>query len=191
LRRIDLAPARADAEAWCAGRSWVWRAAVLAYLVWAGVRHLRDPLYGSLFGGITLGIHELGHLLLGFAGTFLGVAGGSLAQIAAPAVAAWLLARQGDYFGVAVGGAWEAFSLWNLATYVGDARARDLPLVGLSPDPVHDWNYLLGKLGILSWDRGLAALTRLLAFSVWAASIAFGAWLCLRMARPASVQTRR
>ena len=176
----------ADAEAWCAGRSSVWRLPLLAYLGWAGVHHLRDSLYSSLFGGITLGIHELGHLLLGFAGRFLATAGGSLAQVAAPALAAWLLYRQRDYFGVSVGGAWEAFSLWNLAAYVGDARAQELPLVGLSPDPVHDWNWILSALGILTWDRGLAFLLRICAFSIWAAAMALGGWLCGRMMRASS-----
>jgi hypothetical protein len=146
------------------------------------VRHLRDPVYASLFGGITLGIHELGHVLFSFAGRFLGTAGGSLLQVAAPAGAAWLLCRQRDYFGIVVGGAWEAFSLWNLATYVGDARARELPLVGLTADPIHDWNWLLSTMGILSWDRGLAGLTRIAAFSIWAASMALGGWLCWKMA---------
>ena len=179
LRR--LVPLRDEALAWCAGRSWVWRSALLAYLVWVGVHYLRDPFYWSLFGGITLGIHELGHLLLSWAGQFLGVAGGSLAQILAPAAAGWLLYRQRDYFGVAVAGAWEAFSLWNLATYVGDARAMELPLVGFVADPIHDWNWLLSKLGILTWDRGLAALIRVLAFSIWIASLVLGFWLCWNM----------
>ena len=174
---------RQDAEEWCAGRSWHWRAVLLAYLLWVGVHHLRDPFYSSLFGGITFGIHELGHLLFAFAGKFLGVAGGSVAQVAAPAIAAALLYRQGDYFGVAVGGAWESFSLWNLATYIGDARARELPLIGLSSDPIHDWNWLLGKLGILTWDHALAGLTRLTAFSIWASAVALGRWLCWQMAR--------
>ena len=173
---------RADAEAWSAGRSWIWRAALLLYLGWAGLHHLKDPLYTSLFGGITLGVHELGHVVLGWAGRFLATAGGSLAQVAAPAGAAWLLFRQGDFFGVAVGGAWEAFSLWSLATYIGDARARELPLIGLSPDPIHDWNWLLSSLGILGWDRGLAAITRIGAFSIWAGSMALGGWLCWKMA---------
>jgi hypothetical protein len=178
-----LAALRDDAASWSAGRSWAWRAALLAYLAWVGVGHLRDPLYSSLFGGITLAVHELGHLLLSWAGQFLGVAGGSLAQVAAPAAAAWLLFRQRDYFGVAVAGAWESFSLWNLATYVGDARARELPLIGFVPDPIHDWNWLLSKLGILTWDRGLASLTWVSAFAVWAASLSLGAWLCWNMAR--------
>lgn len=179
--KAPLEAVRADAEAWCAGRSWAWRAALLLYLGWAGVRHLRDPLYSSLFGGITFGIHELGHLLLSWAGRFLGTAGGSLAQVAAPAAAAFLLYRQRDYFGVAVGGAWEAFSLWNLATYAGDARAQELPLIGLTADPVHDWNWMLSKLGILTWDAGLAAATRIAAFLVWAGSMALGGWLCWRI----------
>ena len=182
--RLDRRPPFVrDAEAWSAGKSWVWRAVLLAYLAWAGFRHLRDPLYGSLFSGITLGIHELGHLLFAFAGRFVGIAGGSVAQLAAPLIAGVLLWRQRDYFGISVAGAWEAFALWNLATYVGDARARELPLVSLSSDPIHDWNYLLGRLGMLSWDHVLAGLLRLAAFLLWAAALASGAWLCRTMAR--------
>jgi hypothetical protein len=178
-----LAALRQDAASWSIGRSWLWRLPILLYLVWAGVRHLQDPYFASLFSGITLGIHELGHLLLAWAGRFLGTAGGSLAQIAAPVAAALLLLRQRDYFGVAVGGSWVAFALFQLATYVGDARAQELPLVGLTPDPVHDWNWLLDRTGLLPLDRGLAGALRVVAFAVWAASIALGGWLLLRMTR--------
>ncbi len=173
---------RDDARAWCAGRSWLWRAPLLVYLFWAGVRHIRDPLYQSLFGGITLGVHELGHLVFGLAGSWPGVAGGSLAQVAAPAAAAWILGRQRDYFGVAVAGAWFAFSLFGVATYAGDARAQELPLVALGPDPVHDWNWMLGRLGLLSADHTLAFLMRAGAVLVWIAAIALGGWLLWVMA---------
>ncbi len=33
-----MATLRDDATAWCSGRSWIWRAALLVYLAWAGVR---------------------------------------------------------------------------------------------------------------------------------------------------------
>lgn len=177
-----LARTLADAAEWCRGRSWIWRAPLLLYLAYVGIRHLGDSSYGSLFAGITFGIHELGHLLLSGAGRFLAIAGGSLAQIAAPAAAGLLLLRQRDYFGVSVAGAWLAFSLYNLATYIGDARRQELPLLGFTEDPVHDWNALLSMLGILTWDSELAFLTRVAAFVVWAASLAFGVWLCWRMA---------
>ena len=179
-----LAKLLSDAADWCRGRSWIWRAPLLLYLAYVGVRHLGDPFYGSLFAGITFGIHELGHLLLSWAGRFLAIAGGSLAQIAAPAAAGLLLYRQRDYFGVTVAGAWLAFSLFNLATYVGDARRQELPLIGFTEDPVHDWNALLSMFGILSWDSALAFLTRAAAFLLWSASLAFGTWLCWTMARP-------
>lgn len=175
-----------DAAGWSAGRSWVWRAVILLYLAWVGVHHLGDPYYGSLFSGITLGIHELGHVLLSWAGRFLATAGGSLAQLVAPAAAAVLLHRHRDYFGVAVGGAWLSFSLFDLATYVGDARTQTLPLVGLTADPVHDWNWLLGRMGLLAWDRVLAGTVRAVAFLTWASSLALGGWLCLRMAKSRS-----
>ena len=161
------------------------------YLGWAGVRHLSDPLFQSLFGGITLGVHELGHLLLGPFGAWPGIAGGSLAQIAAPAAAAWILGRQRDYFGVAVGAAWLAFSLFGLAAYVGDARARELPLVSLGPDPIHDWNWMLGRLGWLSADRALAGLLRAGATALWAASMSLGAWLLWAMARSRGPRSRQ
>ena len=173
---------RADAEAWSTGRSWLWRAPLLLYLAWVGSRHLADPLYNSLFGGITLGIHELGHLLFGLAGQWPGVAGGSLAQIAAPAAAIWILGRQRDYFGVAVAGAWLSFSLFGLVTYVADARAQELPLLSLGPEPIHDWNWMLGRLGLLGWDRSLAAVMRAAALILWVGSMALGGWLVWLMA---------
>ena len=80
-----------------------------------------------------------------------------------------------------IAASWLAFSLFNLATYVGDARAEELPLVGLSDDPLHDWNYLLSHLGLLDADTTLAGLIRLVAFLTWAVALAFGAWLLRQM----------
>jgi len=174
-----------DATAWAGeGRSWPLRAVLLAVLAYFGLRHLADPEYGSIFSGITLGVHELGHLLFSPLGHWLGAAGGSIMQVAAPVAVAYGFLRQRDYFAIAVAGAWEAMSLSNLATYVADARAQELPLVSpVSGDPEHDWNYLLSSVGMLRQDTLLAGLVRLAAFAALASSLAFGAWLCVRMAR--------
>lgn len=186
VRRVAGA-LRDEMVAWCEGRSWVWRAPLLLYLAYVGVRHLADPQYASLFGGINLGIHEAGHVVLSFAGQWIMVLGGTLFQLAAPLVAAFLFLRQPDFFAVPVCGAWFSTNLYSVATYMADARALELPLVTLGAeggDVEHDWNYLLDSVGLLNYDTTLAGFVRLLAFLLMWASIATGAWMCWRMARP-------
>ncbi len=183
--RTRLSERWADAQAWAGeGRAWPLRALLLAVLAWFGWRHLSDPEYGSLFSGITLGVHELGHVVFSPLGHWMGVAGGSLTQVLAPLAVAYGFLRQRDYFAIAVAGAWESMSLSNLATYVADARAEELPLVSpFSGDPEHDWNFLLGSVRMLPYDTRLAAWVRIAAFLLLAGSLYFGVKLCVRMAR--------
>ena len=180
----DLAEAVAE---WCVGRVWYWRAPLLFFLAYIGVRHLADPQYASLFGGINLGIHELGHVLTGWTGQWFCTLSGTLFQIAAPCVAAALFVRQPDYFAVPVCGAWLSTSLYSVATYMADARALELPLVTVGPeggDVEHDWNYLFDSVGLLNHDTSIAGFVRLLAFLLMWSSIAAGAWMCWQMVRP-------
>ena len=174
----------ADAAAWAEGRAWQARGALLLVLAYFGWRHLTDPEYGGLFAGLTLGVHELGHVLFSPFGDWLATAGGSLVQVAAPVALAYGFLRQRDYFAIAVAGAWEGMSLSNLATYIADARAQELPLVSpFSDEPQHDWSYLLGSAGLLPQDHLIAALVRLVAFLALVGSLGFGVRLCVIMAR--------
>ena len=70
-----------------------------------------------------------------------------------------------------------------LAIYIADARAQQLDLVGLTPDPLHDWHYLLSRMGLLNFDGTIAFATRGLAFVILAGSAALGIWLLVSMAR--------
>jgi hypothetical protein len=176
--------ASADASPPSADRRWLWRAPLLIWLGWTGWHHLSDPDYWSIFSGVIFGSHEFGHLFFAPFGELLTVAGGSLMQLLVPIGAAGLLLARRDYFGTAVAGCWLSFSLSNLAVYIGDAVAQELPLVSFSPDGGgHDWNYLLDHFGLLGYDLRLAMLTRRLAFAVLAASFVWGLWLSLRAAR--------
>ena len=172
-----------SSKRWAAGRSWHWRVLILAYLVYAAFRSIKDQDYGSLFTGITLAFHEMGHILFAPFGEFLMFAGGSITQLAIPILAAVLLLwRQKDYFGFAVGGAWLGFSALNLARYIGDARALELPLVSMGPEAEHDWWYLLSRMGWLRHDTQIAGLVRGMGVIILFLSIAFAAWLLLTMA---------
>jgi hypothetical protein len=170
-----------DAAEWARGRWWQWRAPLLVLLTWDGHRHWKDPDAGGLFGGITFGVHELGHLVFAAFGEFMAVLGGSLNQLLIPIAAGLLLYHHRDYFGVTAAGAWLASSLLDLARYVGDARSFELDLVGFGEDSVHDWAWLLGRLGLLPYDIPLAQGLRGAAGLLLTASLLFGAWLCVRM----------
>jgi hypothetical protein len=160
---------------------WVPRSLLLLYLVYADWRLFRDPETGTIFSGITLAFHEMGHLLFAWAPHFVCAFMGSGFQLLIPVVVIFVFLRQPDYFGVAVGGFWLSFSMFELARYVGDARSMDLPLVGFSSDPEHDWHYILGALHMLPLDHLFAFLLRVSALGIGLASLAFAVWLIMLM----------
>jgi hypothetical protein len=167
----------------------LWRVALLLWLGYTGFRHLGDSGYFSLFSGITFGAHEFGHLAFAFFGELLAVAGGSLMQLLVPIGAGALLARRRDWLGVVFAACWLSVSLTDLARYVGDAQAQQLPLVSMSPDGgEHDWYWLLDRFDLLRHDARIAAALRRVAALLLLAALAAGAWICLRLlARPEPV----
>lgn len=120
----------------------------------------------------NLGFHELGHLIFGMFGEFLMFLGGTIGQLAAPAIIVIYGFVSGRRFLSAAGGAWLAQSMVNVSVYVGDARSQKLQLIGGE----HDWNYLLSRLGVLSFDRTIASAIYLLALLVLLASVVLGVY---------------
>ena len=174
-------------DEWCTDKIWWWRLGLLAAFAFEALRYFRDPEYSSVFDGITFGIHELGHMLWGFLGEWMSVAGGSLTQVLAPIASMLMFLKQPDFFAISICGYWLATSLINVSRYIGDAFWMRLPLV--SPgggETYHDWNYLLDSLGMLSWHAGLARLTKAMGFLMLFASFAFGLWVIVQIYRRAS-----
>jgi hypothetical protein len=177
----------ADIRNWCRGRSWLGRLPVWLYLLYVGVRQYQDPAFWSLFSAFNLCIHEGGHILLRPFGDLPHVAGGTLAQLAAPIAAMAILGRQRDYFGIAFGLGWLSTNLVGVGYYMADARALALPLVtaeGGNGETIHDGNYLFGRFGLLPYDETIGLAVRGAAVVVMAAALVFGAWLMLEMAWP-------
>ncbi len=172
-------------DEYCEGKSPWWRAAVAVFLAYIGVRYMADDFYVSLFDGLTLGVHEAGHIVCRSLGRTMYILGGSLMQLAVPAFcAAYLLLRQRDWFGLSFGLSWLSFSGWNLATYIADANKENLPLATLSPNkPDHDWATLLTQWHLLNSCEAIASGVRVAAFSVWVLSMALAAWVVFRIVR--------
>ncbi len=157
---------------------------MLLFFIYTGVRLLIDPAYCSIFSGADLGVHEFGHILFGFAGQFIAVAGGTIAQLAAPLICAVMFWRQPDYFALTLTGVWLAVNLYGIAVYAADAPILALPLVtvgGGNGEVYHDWEYMLSTLGILGWSSAIAFTIRLFAFIFMWGSIAAGGWMIWQM----------
>lgn len=143
---------------------WI-RVPVLVVLAWILHRHLTDPDFVSIFAGINLAIHEMGHAaLFWFGNRLLTTAGGTLFEVGVPLVAGgYLWLRQQDRFGAAVCLFWAGTALVGAGVYAADARAQQLPLVSpFGPVDVdsHDWTVLLLRFGRLSQDQQIGAALR-------------------------------
>ena len=181
---------RVEAETWAEQRSPWLRGALWLYLVYALLRHMGDPLYRSWFAGLTLVVHEGGHLLFMPFGRTMMLLGGSIMQLFVPAlVASYLLLRQRDWFGASVGTSWLSFSSFELATYVGDANKGRLGLVGMGDNVIHDWDALLTQWHLLNQSDAFAMLIRVVGGALGVCSAGFGAWLLVLMYR--HVRSRR
>jgi len=174
-----------DSREWARGRIWPFYAIVLVVLTWIEIGKLRDPAKWTIFYGISLAFHEMGHLLFGWAPQIITALMGSVVEAAIPIIVMIIFLRRPDYFGVAVGGFWLSYVLAELSVYIGDARAQDLPLVGFAAqeDLQHDWNFVLGKLHMLPLDHFFAFLTRAAGAIIGIASCVYGVWLILLMIR--------
>ena len=135
------------------------RRALSVALLLYGAYGLRHPGEGTLLDGVDLAIHETGHLVFGPFGEFAGFAGGTLFQLLMPLAFVIYFLRRHDRYAASVALWWVGQNCGHIAVYVADARAQELPLVGGGE---HDWEYLLGRTGLLASDVALArAITSL------------------------------
>jgi hypothetical protein len=149
-------------------------AAILAVLVTASIGDHWVPILDSA----NLVFHEAGHPIAGMVSRRLAVYGGTIAQLALPLAAAFSFWSRRHTLGFALGMAWSCESLLNVATYMADARALALPLIGgLDPEIYHDWREIFTRWHMLELDTTWAGLNRLIA---WTAGLATCIWLARR-----------
>jgi hypothetical protein len=138
---------------------------------------------------INLPFHEAGHVIFMPFGSFLHSLGGTLGQLLMPAICvSVLLLQTRDPFGASVGLWWFGENFLDIAPYINDARAGQLPLLGgntghSAPYGFHDWQYLLGESGLLRWDHTLARGSHLLGAMLIGLALAWGGVLLYRQYR--------
>jgi len=124
------------------------------YFLWIAY----NPLGGSFLDMVDLPIHETGHLIFAPLGEFIGFAGGSLFQLIVPVAFASYFTWKQSHYSAAIVLFWVGQSLLNVYVYAQDAVTMLLPLVG---GGIHDWNWMLERLGMLGYTRSIAGMIRL------------------------------
>jgi hypothetical protein len=162
------------------------RGLLWAVLAWWGLSLMFSSVDSHAAGTsflhlVNLPFHEFGHLLFRPFGEFIASLGGTLGQLLMPAICLGvLLVRTRDPFGASVALWWLGENFLDIAPYINDARAGELPLLGgntghSAPYGFHDWQFILGETGLLHLDQGLARLSHLLGSLIMLAALAWGA----------------
>ncbi len=161
----------------------------LIIFIW-GWRFILTPLESnytaqSFMHLVNLPFHEAGHIIFSLFGKFIQTLGGTLGQVLMPLVCcAVLLIKTRDPFGASAALWWFGENFMDIAPYINDARALELPLLGgvTGKDVIdyHDWEFILGKLGLLQYDHALASLSYTLGIVIMLGAFAWGGYLLFK-----------
>lgn len=120
---------------------------------------------------VNLIIHEGGHFFFSWFGYTITILGGTLAELIVPLLCAAYFLWHRETLGFTFSAFWFFENFPYIGTYMADARAQNLPLVG-SGD--HDWAILFGQWGLLLQDQKIGATMRVLG---WLGMLSVVGWL--------------
>jgi hypothetical protein len=156
---------------------------ILFYLLLIGNAAFRGALL-QWFDLVFVPIHEGGHLLFGYFGKWIMVAGGTFLQLFVPfALAVYFMFRR-----QLPGATFCAFFFFEqflpVGIYMADARSQSLQYVTVG-DPglaEYDWFYLFSHAGLIEHDVQIGGLVRALG---WLGMLGTITWFSLRALRKA------
>lgn len=181
---IEAVPPTASDRGGSALRARVRVGGLVAIAVYA-VARLRNPAYWDPLDDLDLAVHEAGHLVFSAFGETLTILGGSAFQVIVPLAFVAYFARTKQGYAAAVTTSWVGVNLLNVARYIGDARAQELPLLG-GEDSIHDWWYLLINWDLLPRDTAIARWVHFFGVVAFIASLIWGFMTLSARGRPAA-----
>jgi hypothetical protein len=175
-----------DSQAYLIGRAIIF----IGLLIW-GIRLMTSTIDSNEVGEsflhlINTPFHEAGHVIFRPFGQFITSLGGTLGQLLMPLICMLtLLLKNRDPFGAAVALWWFSENFLDIAPYMADARAGDLPLLGgnfghSSPYGFHDWEYLLTEMDIIEYDHSLASIVFVIGCLIMTLSLLWAGLLIIK-----------
>lgn len=143
------------------------------------MHYSRAPIFGAVFASLyslyyvvtisdwhfidtaDLIFHEAGHTIFFFLGEFVQILMGSGFQIVLPLSITYYFFHKRENLSGAICLMWVGMNILNVSIYARDAISMQLPLLG-GDGVMHDWNYLLSTLNILSLAPAVASTLYLL-----------------------------
>lgn len=178
-------PERVEPQRW-----WLGVGLLLLFALWGLHLIALDPREGgigaSFLHGPLLLFHEAGHVIFRLFGEWIGVLGGTLAQLLLPAlICIAFLWKNRDPFGAAIGLWLLGVSLLDVAPYVYDALQPQLTLLNGAVGEAggHDWIYLLESLRLRPRAQALGLLVHRVGALVVLAALGWAAWLLVLQRR--------
>jgi hypothetical protein len=120
---------------------------------------------------VNLIIHEGGHFFFSWFGYTIMILGGTLGELLVPCLCGIYFFWQREATAAAFCSFWFFENFLYIGTYMADARAEALPLVGSGE---HDWATLFGQWGWLLQDEKIGGTTRALG---WLGMLVTMVWL--------------
>jgi len=117
--------------------------------------------------------HEAGHPIIGLFSSRLEPYGGTIGQLVFPIVLAVSFWRKDQPLSFAGSLLWFFENWLNIARYMADARAEELPLVGGGD---HDWNTIFGRWNVLAYDTNIASVVNIIGWSGMATVCVWVVW---------------
>ena len=132
-------------------------AVFLLYLTHSGERWV------PLLDNANLAFHEFGHPFFGIFSDRLMVYGGTLGQLIFPITTIVVFWKRREALSFALCWLWLFDNVFNIARYMADARALELPLVGGGGEDRHDWFNIFSNWGVLNSDTTIATFVGYIA----------------------------
>ena len=171
------------------GEQWqpVSRGALCAWLVFYLVLLVNAVFHGTLFQWFDLvfvPIHEGGHLLFGYFGKWIMVAGGTFLQLFVPFALTVYFVFKRQLFGTTFCAFFFFEQFLPIGVYMADAQCQCLEYVTVGDAELaeHDWFYLFSRAGVLEHDTQIGNFFRVLGWIGMLGAVAWFVWRSWRSA---------
>ena len=161
------------------------RGALIAWLVFYIALMGNKIFHGTLFQWFDLvfvPVHEGGHLLFGYFGRWIMVAGGTFLQLFVPLSLGIYFAFKRQLFGTTFCAFFFFEQFLPIGIYMADAQCQCLEYVTVGDAELaeHDWFYLFSQAGVLEHDIQIGSIVRALGWIGMLATVSWFAWRAWR-----------